>query len=68
MKISIRKIYETPTDESLHLKISTPDGNNYNFRVPQESKDVYEFNFSYESMLSLHKILDDFIKRKSKWN
>jgi len=58
MKIEIRKIRETPTDESLHLRISTPDGNNYNFRVPETSRDTYEFNYGYEAMLALHKILN----------
>lgn len=63
MKIEINKIRETPDDESLHLRISTPDGNNYNFRVPQTSRDSYEFNYGYEAMLSLHKVLDEFISK-----
>lgn len=61
MKIEIRPIQESTTDKSLHLRISTPDGNCYNFRVPEKEKNEYEFNYGYEAMLSLHKILDEFI-------
>ena len=63
MKIEIKKIRETPCDESLHLRISTPDGNCYNFRVPQTDRDTYEFNYGYKAMCSLHEILDKFINK-----
>ena len=66
MKIEIRPIIESLTDKSLHLRISTPDNNCYNFRVPQNvngSSDEYGYEYSYESMLALYNLLDIFINR-----
>ena len=62
MRIEIRPI----DSDSIHLRISTPDNNCYNFRVPQNEnsrKGEYSFDYSYESMNQLHKLLDNFINR-----
>ncbi len=64
MKIEITTINESPTEKSLHLRILTPDGNNYNFRVPKSingEQDDYSFIYPYQSMKELHQILDKFI-------
>ena len=66
MRIEIRPIHESLQDKSLHLRISTPDGNCYNFRVPEAtngSRDEYSFVYPYESMRALHELLDKFINR-----
>lgn len=62
MKIEIRPI----DNESLHLRISTPDNNCHNFIVPQDKnarRGEYSFDYSYESMNKLYKLLGKFINR-----
>lgn len=66
MKIDIRPIYESATERSLHLRISTPDGNCYNFRVPSAiggCHDEFSFVYPYEPMRALHELLDKYINR-----
>lgn len=69
MRIEIKPIHESLEDMSLHLRISTPDGNCYNFRVPESTNGghgEFAYTYSYDSMLALHKLLDGFINRKLK--
>lgn len=51
------------SSEGMHLEISTPDGSCYNFFVPKTNIDKYEYNYSYKSMIALHKLLAKFINR-----
>jgi hypothetical protein len=66
MRIEISPIRATVDDKSLHLRISTPDGDCYNFRVPEAEngkRNECAYEYSYTCMKDLHKMLDKFINR-----
>ena len=65
MKIEIRPL-QCFNDNSMHLKISTPSGECYNFMVEEEIDGFNEYSsdYPYSSLLELHKILDNFINGK----
>ena len=70
MRIEIWTVYESLSDNWLHLRISTPDGNYYNFRVPEATngkQGEYSFDYPYESMRELHELLGQFITPITSW-